>query len=134
MRGLRHGRAVDFFFEPLAGERPWIAAVDCSGAGLVQASTERLQGRKLFVWGEGDGGHRWQEWLAPGKGGHGYAEIQAGLARTQMEHLKLPARTSWHWLEAYGRLSIDAGAAHARDWQTARVAGSTALGAVGAPR
>lgn len=124
---MRHGRAVDFFFEPLADERPWIASVNGAGNGLVQASTDRLQGRKLFVWGEGTGGRRWQEWLAPGLQGHGYAEIQAGLARTQMEHLKLPAATNWHWLEAYGRLSVDPAAAHAEDWTTARTAGTEAL-------
>jgi hypothetical protein len=124
---MRHPRAVDFFFEPLAGERPWIASVDGDGHGLVQASTERLQGRKLFVWGEGTGGRRWQEWLSPGLQGHGYAEIQAGLARTQLEHLKLPAATSWHWLEAYGRMSVDPAAAHADDWTTARTAGTAVL-------
>ena len=123
---MRHGRAVDFFFEPLAGERPWIASVDADGNGLVQASTERLQGRKLFVWGEGTGGQRWQEWLSPGLQGHGYAEIQAGLARTQMEHLKLPAATSWHWLEAYGRLSVDPEIAHA-EWEAARTGTSDVL-------
>jgi hypothetical protein len=124
---MRHPRAVDYFFEPLAGERSWIASVDGSGDGLVQASTERLIGRKLFVWGQGDGGRRWQEWLAPGLEGDGYAEIQAGLARTQMEHLRLPAATSWHWLEAYGRLSMDAGVAHSEDWKTARAGGAAAL-------
>ncbi|HET6989023.1 MAG TPA: DUF5107 domain-containing protein [Kribbella sp.] len=124
---MRHGRAVDFFFEPLAGERPWIASVDAFGNGLAQASTERLPGRKLFVWGEGAGGRRWQEWLAPGLSGAGYAEIQAGLARTQMEHLKLPAATSWHWMEAYGRVSVDPVAAHSDDWRRARGAGASAL-------
>ncbi|WP_202866034.1 DUF5107 domain-containing protein [Kribbella turkmenica] len=124
---MRHRRAVDFFFEPLAGERPWIASVDADGHGLAQASTERLQGRKLFVWGEGAGGRRWQEWLSPGLRGHGYAEIQAGLARTQLEHLKLPAATNWHWLEAYGRVSVDPAAAHADDWTAARTAGAQSL-------
>lgn len=127
---MRHPRAVDYFFEPLPEERAWIASVDGTGAGLVQASTERLRGRKLFVWGQGDGGRRWQEWLSPGLEGDGYAEIQAGLARTQMEHLKLPAATSWTWLEAYGRLSMDAGTAHSEDWRTARRAGADALGPV----
>ncbi|WUJ74766.1 DUF5107 domain-containing protein [Kribbella soli] len=127
---MRHPQAVDYFFEPMAEERSWIASVDGSGAGLVQASTERLQGRKLFVWGQGDGGRRWQEWLSPGLSTDGYAEIQAGLARTQMEHLKLPARTEWHWMEAYGRLSMEAGAAHSEDWQTARSAGAAVLGPV----
>ncbi|MFG1626878.1 DUF5107 domain-containing protein [Kribbella sp. NPDC049227] len=124
---MKHPRAVDFFFEPLPDEWPWIASVDAEGNGLAQASTDRLRGRKLFVWGEGAGGHRWQEWLAPGLGGHGYAEIQAGLARTQLEHLKLPAATSWHWLEAYGRLSMDPAAAHSGDWRTARTAAASVL-------
>ncbi|MGZ0148907.1 DUF5107 domain-containing protein [Kribbella sp. WER1] len=127
---MRHPRAIDYFFEPLAGEGSWIASVDGDGDGLVQASTERLRGRKLFVWGQGDGGKRWQEWLAPGMPGDGYAEIQAGLARTQMEHLRLPADTSWSWLEAYGRLSMDAGVAHSQDWKAAREGGAAALGPV----
>ncbi|GAB3937689.1 DUF5107 domain-containing protein [Kribbella albertanoniae] len=122
-----HDKAVDYFFEPLPGERPWIASIDAEGNGLAQVSTERLRGRKLFVWGEAPGGRRWQEWLAPGLEGPGYAEIQAGLARTQMEHLKLPGATSWQWLEAYGPVAVDPDAAHADDWQVARTAGAAAL-------
>nr|WP_239062924.1 DUF5107 domain-containing protein [Streptomyces sp. SID13031] len=124
---MRHQRAVDFFFELAPEEQPWIASVDAEGNGLAQASTDRLRGRKLFVWGESTGGRRWQEWLAPGMEGHGYAEIQAGLARTQMEHLKLPAATNWHWLEAYGRVSVDPAKAHAEDWKAARAATSAVL-------
>jgi hypothetical protein len=124
---MRHKRAVDFFFELAPEERPWIASLDAEGNGLVQASTQRLRGRKLFVWGEAKGGRRWQDWLSPGLEGAGYAEIQAGLARTQMEHLKLPAATNWHWLEAYGRLSVDPATAHADDWKTARTGASAVL-------
>ncbi|TWD81464.1 uncharacterized protein DUF5107 [Kribbella amoyensis] len=124
---MRHGRAVDFFFEPEPGEAPWIAALDAEGNGLVQASTQRLRGRKLFVWGEGQGGRNWQDWLSPGLSGPGYCEIQAGLARTQMEHLKLPGATSWTWLEAYGRLSLDPAIAHG-EWGDARAGAGTAVG------
>ncbi|HET6294385.1 MAG TPA: DUF5107 domain-containing protein [Kribbella sp.] len=124
---MRHRRAVDFFFELPPGQRPWIAALDAEGNGLVQASTDRLRGRKLFVWGEGKGGRRWQEWLSPGLEGPGYAEIQAGLARTQLEHLKLPGATNWHWLEAYGGLSVDPEIAHAEDWGTARAGADAVL-------
>ncbi|MFK4084224.1 DUF5107 domain-containing protein [Kribbella sp. NPDC020789] len=119
---MRHDQAVDYFFE--LDERPWIASVDAEGNGLAQVSTERLRGRKLFVWGEAPGGRRWQEWLSPGLTGHGYAEIQAGLARTQMEHMKLPGATSWQWLEAYGRVSVPE--AHGA-WPAARAAGSESL-------
>jgi hypothetical protein len=106
--------AADYFFEC---SRPWIAAVDGDGRGLLQTSTERLRGRKLFLWGESAGGRRWQEWLAPGA--DGYLEIQAGLARTQLEHLRLPAGESWDWLEAYGPISADPAVIHGDDWQAA---------------
>jgi hypothetical protein len=60
--------------------------------------------------------------LAPGAEGHGYTEIQAGLARTQLEHVRLPAATSWSWLEAYGPVSVDD--AHESWHQARRSAGS----------
>ena len=41
--------------------------------------------------------------------GEEYLEIQAGLARTQLEHLPMPGRASWAWVEAYGLLESDAG-------------------------
>ncbi|MFJ8060643.1 DUF5107 domain-containing protein [Streptomyces sp. NPDC096142] len=99
--------AADYFYEVEDGRRRWIAALDADGHGLVQTSTDVLRGRKLFVWGTGSGGRRWQEWLTePGTGG--YCEIQAGLARTQLEHVRLPPESEVSWLEAYGPL--DAGA------------------------
>ncbi|CAM5523746.1 DUF5107 domain-containing protein [Streptomyces griseomycini] len=93
--------AADYFYEVPAGRRRWIAALDADGHGLVQTSTDALRGRKLFVWGRGPGGRRWQEWLTePGTGG--YCEIQAGLTRTQLEHVRLEAESEVSWLEAYG--------------------------------
>ena len=86
---------------PARGSRPSTA----DGYGLLQTSSPRLRGRKLFVWGTGRGGRHWQEWLSP-RGG-AYLEIQAGLARTQLEHLPLPAGERWSWLETYGPLQLD---------------------------
>jgi tetratricopeptide (TPR) repeat protein len=95
--------AADYFYEVPDGRRRWIAALDADGHGLVQTSTDVLRGRKLFVWGNRPGGRRWQEWLTePGTGG--YCEIQAGLARTQLEHVRLDAESEISWLEAYGPL------------------------------
>ncbi len=45
---------------------------------------------------------------------------QAGLARTQLEHVRLEAESEVSWLEAYGPLATDAGAAHGADWVLAR--------------
>ncbi|MCT9076667.1 DUF5107 domain-containing protein, partial [Streptomyces fulvoviolaceus] len=97
--------AADYFYDLPDAQRRWIAALDEHGHGLVQTSTDVLRGRKLFLWGTGGGGRRWQEWLTePGAGTGGYCEIQAGLARTQLEHVRLDAESEVTWLEAYGPL------------------------------
>ncbi|MET7285391.1 DUF5107 domain-containing protein [Streptomyces sp. NPDC005573] len=96
--------AADYFYEIADGRRRWIAALDADGTGLAQTSTDVLRGRKLFVWGSGPGGRRWQDWLTePGTGG--YCEIQAGLARTQLEHVRMEPESELSWLEAYGPLT-----------------------------
>ena len=116
---------ADYFQEIPDGERRWIAALDEDGVGLAQASSDELRGRKLFHWGTGSGGRNWQDWLSgPGRR---YCEIQAGLARTQLEHLRIPARESWSWLEAYGRLAVDPEAVHGKKWDVAVSAAATAL-------
>ncbi|WP_051939640.1 DUF5107 domain-containing protein [Phaeacidiphilus oryzae] len=109
--------------------RPWIAALGADGSGLVQASTARLRGRKLFRWGRHPGGRNWQEWLNGGTG-RPYLEIQAGLARTQLEHLPMPPRAAWSWLEAYGRLAADPLEVHSPDWGRAVAAAGSALDAL----
>ncbi|MBO0511199.1 DUF5107 domain-containing protein, partial [Streptomyces beijiangensis] len=116
---LRSEHAADYFYELPEDARRWIASLDATGQGLVQTSTDQLRGRKLFLWGSGTGGRRWQEWLTE-PGTPGYAEIQAGLARTQLEHIKLEAGAEFSWLEAYGPLAGDPAAVHGADWTAAR--------------
>ncbi|MFB6527279.1 DUF5107 domain-containing protein [Streptomyces sp. NPDC056399] len=116
---LNSTHAADWFYDLPEGRRHWIAALDADGTGLVQTSTDPLRGRKLFVWGTGRGGRRWQEWLTE-PGTPGYAEIQAGLARTQLEHLELAAGAEFSWLEAYGPIAADPATALGEDWSAAR--------------
>lgn len=116
---LRSEYPADYFYEVPAEARKWIASLDAGGRGLVQTSTDVLSGRKLFLWGSGRGGRRWQQWLTePGMGG--YAEIQAGLARTQLEHVRLDGGGEFSWLESYGPLAADPAAVHGDDWGAAR--------------
>jgi hypothetical protein len=120
----RARRAADFFLDIPDGQRRWIAALDETGAGLVQTSTPVLRGRKLFCWGTSTGGRHWQEWLSGPDST--YLEIQAGLARTQMEHLPMPAGAAWTWTEAFGMLEVDPGSVHA-SWHAATTATAEAL-------
>ncbi|RXS69951.1 DUF5107 domain-containing protein [Streptomyces sioyaensis] len=116
---LRSEYPADYFYDVPEGARGWIASLDADGRGLVQTSTGTLRGRKLFLWGAGRAGRHWQQWLTePGTGG--YAEIQAGLARTQLEHVPLDAGGEFAWLEAYGPLETDAATVHGADWAAAR--------------
>ncbi len=46
----RAANANDHFFDTGGLTQPWIAALDAAGMGLVQVSTRRLFGRKLFCW------------------------------------------------------------------------------------
>ncbi|MFI0226636.1 DUF5107 domain-containing protein [Streptomyces lydicus] len=116
---LRSEFPADYFYDLPDSARRWITSLDAEGHGLVQTSTDTLRGRKLFLWGAGRAGRRWQRWLTePGTGG--YAEIQAGLARTQLEHLPLDGGTEFSWLEAYGPLAADPATVHGTDWAAAR--------------
>ncbi|MDD3334928.1 MAG: DUF5107 domain-containing protein [Eubacteriales bacterium] len=111
--------AVDYFWKVRDKARRAFACLDGEGYGLCQCSTDRLQGRKLFVWGQTPGSRNWERFLT-GAGDDGcYVEIQAGLARTQYECLPMPPQTAWEWLEAYGPMEAEPSRVHG-DWQAAQ--------------
>lgn len=116
--------ATDYFFRIPDRARKYIAYVDPSGAGMYQTSTDRMKGRKLFVWGTQTGGQNWQRWLTNQAGP--YVEIQAGVNRTQYECIPMPPDAAWEWMEAYGPLNVDAKAAHG-DYAAAQAAVSDAI-------
>ena len=104
--------AKDFFWKTKDDTRRYICQLDETGYGLCQTSTNRLKGRKLFVWGNSQGGHRWMNYLTADDKAGRYSEIQCGLARTQYESLPMPPCTTWEWLEAYGPMQADASRIH----------------------
>lgn len=99
-------RACDHFWRTKDAAHKYIAYLDENGYGLCQTSSSAQLGRKLFVWGQGNGGHNWQQLLkTKGSNGH-YVEIQAGLGQTQYECIPMPPNTAWSWVESYGALQV----------------------------
>jgi len=111
--------AIDYFWKIPPSSRKYTAYIDKKGYGFMQSSTARLQGRKLFVWGQGEGGKRWQEFLTQDGHDGRYVEIQAGLAHTQYECIPMPPKTAWEWLETFGAVTADPEKVHG-DWANAR--------------
>lgn len=110
-------RSYDFFFRIPKERRKWMSYIDPDGTGLVHTSTSRLIGRKMFAWGRGPGGSRWNEHLnGPGQK---FMEIQAGLARTQMHSVPMPGQTEWTWTEAISYIETDPSVSHSVDWREA---------------
>lgn len=116
-RTMEIPHALDYFFDIPDGQRRWIAAINREGYGFCQTSTERLIGRKLFVWGMGAGGRHWQEFLS--QKGSKYLEIQAGIAHTQLEHLPMKGCETISWMEAYGAIRADGATVHGEDYDAA---------------
>ncbi|MBR6917592.1 MAG: DUF5107 domain-containing protein [Clostridia bacterium] len=112
--------AMDHFYKVPEMARKFEAQLGADGYGLIETSTHLLRGRKLFAWGQGPGGDRWQEYLTVDGSEERYTEIQAGLASTQYECIPMPPNTTWEWLEAYGAMSADPSVVHGDDWQAAK--------------
>lgn len=112
--------AMDHFYKVPERARKWEAQVGADGYGILQTSTSRLRGRKLFAWGQGPGGDRWQEYLTVDGSDSRYTEIQAGLACSQYEYVPMPPKTAWEWIEAYGAVSAEPEIALGDDWQAAK--------------
>lgn len=102
--------SADWFFDCRKASRPWIAAIDGAGQGLLHVSTERLIGRKLFAWGNSVGGRNWQRFLCGED--ERYLEIQGGAALTQFEHEQLGAGEVCAWVEAFGLADADPALVH----------------------
>lgn len=97
---------IDYFYDIPDEANKFIANVDGDGYGLLEISSRRLKGRKLFSWGHRKGSAHWQRMLTDAAGD--YVEIQAGLGKTQYECLPMPPKTSWSFLECYTLADIGA--------------------------
>ena len=112
--------ANEYFFQiPEGTKHPWEAALYPGEDWLfAEYSTPELKYRKMFTWGTHQGGRKWRDFLSdPGKGD--YIEIQAGLARTQIHGLVMPAGAKWGFTQAFTGVNADAAALCALDYGTA---------------
>lgn len=115
-----HNISIDHFYKIPGNSRKYEAYIDKNGKGLMHASTRRLCGRKMFVWGTSRGGRNWQKNLTSRAGeDQPYLEIQAGLAPTQNESLPMPPQTAWEWLEVYAPIDIAPEKVHG-NWENAK--------------
>ncbi|GAB3488550.1 DUF5107 domain-containing protein [Flexivirga lutea] len=96
--------SADYFFDVADQRGRSITSVEVDGHGFAQSSTDELHGRKLFLWGHAPGGRRWQRWLVDDQR---YAEIQAGVCATQLEHDVIEGSSQRSWTEAFGATSLD---------------------------
>lgn len=113
-------RQVDYFFN-IPEEAPrYVANLNADGFGLLHYSTHRLQGRKLFSWGNSSASARWQEFLTEDAGR--YVEIQAGLGKTQYGCIPMAPHTAWEWIERYGAVDTHGPAESFEEAQAAMTA------------
>ncbi|MDR1957180.1 MAG: hypothetical protein LBQ30_10050, partial [Treponema sp.] len=82
-----------------------------------EVSTAPLVYRKLFCWGTGRGGRRWQDFLSlPGER---YLEVQAGLAPTQLHTADMDPGGVTDWVQAFTALRLDPEQAHQEHYRAA---------------
>ena len=101
-------RSFDYFIqENFEGESTWEAAAYPDGLVFFERSTAPLYYKKLFGWGNHHAGRHWQEFLSDGPGTGYYAEIQAGIAPSQLHDKILPACGTYEWTQCFGGVNLD---------------------------
>ena len=102
-------RAYDYFIQcEDENASTWEAAAYEDGSIFYERSTAPLLYKKLFAWGEHSAGKHWQEYLSDGKGSGYYAEMQAGIAPSQLHDKPMPAGCVYEWTQCYGGMQLEA--------------------------
>ena len=102
-------RSFDYFIqEEDPNASTWEAAAYKNGLVFYERSTAPLYYKKLFCWGNHHAGKHWQEYLSDGEGTGYYAELQAGIAPSQLHDKKLPANSKYEWTQCFGGVKLEA--------------------------
>ena len=105
---INASRAFDFFIQKdEEGESTWEAAAYSDGTVFYERSTAPLYYKKLFCWGNHRAGEHWQEFLSAGEGTGYYAEIQAGIAPSQLHDKLMPRNSKYEWTQCFGGMSLE---------------------------
>lgn len=117
----------EYFFQN--GEEqisPWEAISYKDGSVFFERSTQPLRIRKMFCWGNHEGGQHWRDYLSiPGKGD--YVEIQAGLSPTQLHTTPMKAGSVMSFTQCFGGLVVEPEDANAKDYEVAHMCVKTAV-------
>jgi tetratricopeptide (TPR) repeat protein len=106
----------EYFFQNKTAY-PWESVVYEDGYAYGEASTAPLLYRKMFCWGSGRGGRRWQDFLSlPGEQ---YLEVQAGLAPTQLHTADIDGNGAVDWVQAFTAFKAAPEKAHGEDYRAA---------------
>ena len=113
-------RAFDYFIQKgKEGDSTWEAAAYAGGDLFFERSTAPLYYKKLFVWGNHSAGRHWQEFLSDGVGTGYYAELQAGIAPSQLHDKPFPANSRYEWTQCFGGIGLDEARLFDEDYNTA---------------
>jgi hypothetical protein len=105
------GFSNEYFFQSADSTRNgesflWEAAAYEDGYVFFEQSTPPLSYRKMFCWGTGRGGQKWQDFLSlPGER---YLEAQAGLAPSQLHTAEIGPEETIDWAQGFGGTVCDA--------------------------
>ncbi len=113
-------RAFDYFIQKNEdGESTWESAAYDDGLVFYERSTAPLYYKKLFCWGEHGAGRHWQEYLSDGKGTGYYAELQAGVAPSQLHDMIFPKNSSMEWTQCFGGAMLERNRLHDENYDAA---------------
>jgi tetratricopeptide (TPR) repeat protein len=107
----------EYFFQNDNSHSPWESVVYEDGYAWGERSTLPRRYRKMFCWGSGPGGRRWQDFLSlPGQE---YLEVQAGLAPTQLHTADIGGGETVDWVQAFTAFQAETEQAHQTDYLSA---------------
>jgi hypothetical protein len=86
---------------------------------LFERSTPPLYFKKLFCWGNHRAGKHWQEFLSDEGCGY-YAEIQAGIAPSQLHDKVMEANSTLEWTQCFGGITGDKAQLFHEDYYVAK--------------